>query len=219
MNKPKNLCIAMPTKLQIHANTVLSLMNSFAGLSEYNVKVEFLPGKSNIDQSRSILTTNWYDQAGDDDVFLFIDSDQTFTAEDIKAVIDLDSDLGIGVYGSLAGYPTCRPKNYQKFLTGESNELYYGATGFMRITKPILKKVEEFIKRENMGHSRFYISPQSPSVIPFFKQRLIISEPLTVISLNRNGLAKIMDSAGWLDKLVELSSVILVKTLCMKFLS
>lgn len=171
----KKLCIAIPTKLQVHANTILSLLSSNY-IPDYTVDIRFLPGKSNIDQARSMLATMWYDNSNDDDLFLFIDSDQTFTRDDIIALIELNSDVAIGVYSSLNGRPACRPVDSEKFDKGEDMRVLYGGTGFMLIRRPILTKIEEFIKKERMGYSRYYISPNFPNVIPFFIQRLIISE-------------------------------------------
>lgn len=171
------LRIAIPTKLQIHANTILCLLNSL-NIPGYNVEIRFLIGKSNIDQSRSILSTNFYDEMGDNDLFMFIDSDQTFNAGDIIELINLNTDVAVGVYNTNSGFPACRPKNLNEFLTGTNNDVYYGATGFMLIRKGILKKIEQFIKKENMGYSRFWISHDYKNIIPFFNQRLIISETI-----------------------------------------
>lgn len=173
----KTLRIAIPTKLQVHANTMLSLLNSL-NIPDYDIEIKFLIGKSNIDQSRSIMTTAFYDECGDDDLFLFIDSDQTFTTNDIMALINLNADVATGVYSSLNGLPACRPKNFDEFIKGNNDDIYYGATGFMMIRRPILKKIEEFIKSENMGYSRFYVSHDSQNIIPFFIQRLIVSETI-----------------------------------------
>lgn len=173
----KTLRIAIPTKLQIHATTILSLLNSL-NIPGYIIEIKFLIGKSNIDQSRSIMATAFYDELGDDDLFLFIDSDQTFTSDDIMSLINLNVDVAVGVYSSLSGLPTCRPKNFSDFVNGKSNDVFYGATGFMLIRKPILKKIEDYIKSENMGYSRFWISNDSNNIIPFFTQRLIISETI-----------------------------------------
>ncbi len=177
----KTLTIGIVTKLQIHANTTLSILNVLKEnkLEDYILDIKFLPGKSNIDQARSMIITEWYDKSNNKDLFLFLDSDQTFTIEDIRSLIKLNSDVACGVYSNLKGLPTCRPKNMEHFLKGDADDLYYGATGFMLIRRPILEKIEMLIKQENMGHSRFYISPDFQNTIPFFKQRLIVSETVS----------------------------------------
>jgi glycosyltransferase involved in cell wall biosynthesis len=177
----KVLTLAIPTKISIHATTVLSLLASLRSIKDFIVKLEILPGKSNIDQSRSIMLTRWYDSASDDDIFMFIDSDQTFTKEDIEDVIALNGDVNVGIYVNRANLPTCFPKNHQKFFTKQDNELLYGATGFMAITKPILKKVVDYLKIENRmnGEPRFWIDNHHQNIIPFFTQRLIDTEVKT----------------------------------------
>ena len=75
------LTIAITTKLSINASTILSLFQSLnnKSLDVLNINVNIIAGKSNIDQARSILITRWYDSSADDDMFMFLDSDQTFT--------------------------------------------------------------------------------------------------------------------------------------------
>ena len=70
----KNLHLAIPTKCSIHANTMLSLERSIEYFNkEYKITRKYLAGKSNIDQARSIMITEWYDSADNDDLFMFID--------------------------------------------------------------------------------------------------------------------------------------------------
>lgn len=170
------LRVAIPTKLQIHASTITSLLS--VSIPGYQIDFRTLIGKSNIDQARSMMITDWYDNSRDDDLFLFIDADQTFAGDDIQALINLQTDIAVGVYPSMGKYPCCRPIDFEKFQTGEDTSLYYGATGFMLIRRPILVRMEKFIQDENFGVSRYYISKESPNVIPFFKQRLIRSETI-----------------------------------------
>ena len=174
----KELTLAIPTKISINATTVLSLLNSIRTIKGYSVKLEILPGKSNIDQARSIMLTRWYDTSSDDDIFMFIDSDQTFLVEDIDNVITLNGDVNVGIYVNRANLPTCYPLNHQKFYTKQDNRLLYGATGFMAITRPILKKVIDYLKIENRMNTepRFWIDDRHQNIIPFFTQRLIDSE-------------------------------------------
>lgn len=172
----KELYIAVPTKLQIHANTMLSIFDC-EFIKNYKIKIKFLIGKSNIDQARSMMLTTWYDEADDDDLFLFIDSDQIFKKEDIESLIDLNSDIACGIYSGFQ-WPCVRVANWNDFITGKNDEIMYGATGLMLIRKPILHRLENYIKEEQLGNSRVYVSPDYPAVIPFFKQRIIVSESL-----------------------------------------
>ena len=59
----KTLTIALPTKSSIQATTVMSLLSTLTQVGEYKIQLVILPGKSNIDQARSILITNWYDNS------------------------------------------------------------------------------------------------------------------------------------------------------------
>lgn len=170
------LRLAIPTKCQIHANTITSFLNIY--IPGYQIEFRTLVGKSNIDQARSMIITQWYDEAQDDDLFLFIDADQTFTQDDIISLIELQTDIAIGVYPSMGKYPCCRPIDQEKFQTGEDTSLFYGATGMMLIRKPLLREMEKFIQEENFGLSRYYISQDFPRVVPFFKQRLVRSETM-----------------------------------------
>lgn len=170
------ITLAVPTKLSIHASTMLCIMN--ASVPNHIIGFRTLVGKSNIDQARSMMITDWYDSSNDDDLFLFVDGDQTFSTDDIIALVELNVDVAVGVYPSMGKYPCCRPYNYEKFVTGEDNNLLYGATGFMMIRKGILKRIEKFIQDENFGISRYHISHEYPNTIPFFKQRLIRSETI-----------------------------------------
>jgi len=169
------LQISIPTKLAIHANCVTNLMQS-RFIPGYNVAYRFLPGKSNIDQARSMLVTEWYDNSNDDDVFLFIDSDQTFAVDDIIKMLHKDADVICGAYKNHSGLITCRPLNPEAFSNGTSDDLFYGATGFMMIRRPILTRIIELIKMEHVGIYRFYVTKDFPNIIPFFCQRLIASE-------------------------------------------
>jgi hypothetical protein len=144
----------------------------------YEICFKTLIGKSNIDQARSMMATTWYDEAAEDDLFLFLDADQTFASQDIISLINLKSEIAVGIYPSMGKYPCCRPFNFEKFSTGEDDRLFYGATGFMLIRKSIMHRVLKLIEDENFGISRFHVSQEHPNVIPFFKQRLIKSETL-----------------------------------------
>lgn len=159
----------------MNTKCVLSLLHSI-NIPGCRTEIRLLPGKSNIHHSRSILLTEWYDKADDDDLFLFIDSDQTFQRSDIENIIKIGSDVTCGIYCNASGRPNCHPKNRTLFFTGKNQDLYYGATGFMLIRKPILKRVEKYIEKEHNGNCRFWISSKENNIIPFFKERFIKSE-------------------------------------------
>jgi len=174
----KKLTVAIPCKLQINASTIMSIFNScLNSIGGYSVSIRILAGKSNIIHARSILLSEWYDIADDDDLFLFLDADQTFTVEDIQALINLNSDVACGTYVNSAGIPNCFPKDRKTFFQNKSNELWYGATGFMLIRRSILHQVIEYIKKDHKSDNvRYWISQKEQSIIPFFQTRIIDSE-------------------------------------------
>jgi len=163
------LQLSMPTLRTVNAKTVLSLFLALPRL-RYPSRLRIQEGLSNLDLARSILLTEWYDQAADDDLFLFVDSDQTFTSEDVHALIDLGGDVAVGACLSRQGIPNVRPKDQAAFVAGSNPELISGGTGVMLIRRPLLTKATAFLAKEN-GLERIWASERNPRVIPFFKQR------------------------------------------------
>ena len=130
------LTIAFPAKFQINARFAMNLLESMESLrskSRYIVKVKYLLGKSNLSHARSIMLTEWYDNSKKNDLFMFIDSDQTFTYEDILRVIEQKGDLRAGIYANRASMPTSLPEG-DGFISAENNPLLFAATGFLCIT-------------------------------------------------------------------------------------
>ena len=180
----KLLTIAIPCKGTIQSRFSLCLLNvanQIHSLTGYTPVIRFLIGKSNIVHARSILVTEWYDKADETDLFLFLDSDQTFTVEDILTSMKQEGDVVAGVYVNGAGYPTCYPLHTKLFKEGKDNRLLYAGCGFMLIRKSILPRIVARMEKE--GPTRFAISRDSPgesSVIPFFQPKLLpISEMST----------------------------------------
>jgi hypothetical protein len=158
----------------------MSLLQAFGGMSGrdnktgYTLSFRTLAGKSNIHHARSIATSNWYDQAQSDDLMLFIDSDHTFSVDDVAAAIDkhkkTKADVVCGVYSNSAGTrPNIYPKNPKDFMEGRDDEVWYGGTGFMLISKPILDKIKTSLTEE-LGVERVWISDSEGerNVVPFF---------------------------------------------------
>lgn len=182
------LTIVTPTRKELHATNVMSLLQTFGGMNSpqnktgYQLSFRTLAGKSNIHHSRSIATSNWYDSASDNDLMLFIDSDHTYSVDDIISAINkfknTDADVVCGVYSNSAGTrPNVYPKEPAAFMEGKSDEVWYGGTGFMLISKPILTKIKEQLKEE-IGTERVWISDTDGerNVIPFFKSLFINNE-------------------------------------------
>ena len=143
-----------------------------------NITFELFLGKSNIVHARSIVLTKWYDTSKDGDMFLFIDSDQTFTERDIIKIVNLEKcDVACGIYCNSAGTPNVFMKNLSAFLNNSSdNRVLYAGTGFMLIRRPICKKLLNLIE-ELDGGSRFSIEADTTEdIIPFFRTRFVDPE-------------------------------------------
>jgi len=175
------LTIGIPTKTYINARFILSLFQVIQKTKGIKIEPSILAGKSNIDQARSILLTNWYDKADSNDLFLFIDADQTYEALDIfKAfrLIKLEgADVACGAYPRSDGSSTMYALNESDFKSGKDNRIRFGATGFMMISKKAVGMVHKWlIENENpfnLPECRYFISSKESEIIPFFKQRFI----------------------------------------------
>lgn len=172
------LVLGVVSRSQLHAVYMQAIFNMIARMQlikdGYTPKLEFLIGKSNVHQARSMILTRFYDNYCDNDLFLFVDCDQTFDIPDINKAIELNSDVACGVYSNLAHLPTSVPIDPQKFFRGEDDNLKLGGTGFMMIRRPILHKLKEMIAFE-LGNNdgRVWLGPGDPGVIPFFKERIV----------------------------------------------
>lgn len=178
--KPKSkptLLIAFPAKFQIHARFAMTLMNVVEELrkcqNEWNIRTHYILGKSNLSHARSIMVTEWYDdpKTQDDDGFFFIDTDHTFTAEDILRVIRQTGDLNAGIYCNRNRDPTCFPLAGGFGEQSENIPLKYAATGFLFFKKAALRKIHDWMRNVE-GLDRLMICDFPNHVegrtIPFF---------------------------------------------------
>lgn len=173
----KILRICIPAKVHTHTKCVmclLNILNNFEHETGYILDIKFLCGKSNIDQARSMMATDFYNDCKTGDLMLFIDSDHLFTINDIKNAIALNTDVSCGIYPNSVGAPTAFFQNPELFYEGKDNKLLYAGTGFMMIKHKTLEKVFEYISK--IGPAYANISQQYPRVIPFFKQLIVPSE-------------------------------------------
>ena len=177
------LTLGFPAKFQIHARFATSLLEAMDGLkakSGYKIKIKYLLGKSNLSHARSIMVTEWYDQAQQGDLFMFIDTDHTFLDDDIIRVIRQDGDLKAGIYANRASAPTSIPDGGPITLA-ENAPLAFAATGFLCFTYNACKTIHAHMKQHEKL-DRVIISdniPTEDNCIPFFHP--IITE------LNTNG--------------------------------
>jgi len=171
----KTLTIAFPAKFQIHARFAMTLLEVVDALrtcqNEWTIKTKYLLGKSNLSHARSVLVTEWYETAEDEDGFFFIDTDHTFTADDVLRVVGLEGDLNAGIYCNRAKEPTCFPLDGGFSNQAENIRLKYAATGFLFFRKKALVRIHTWMK-ETEGLDRVMISDFKDHiesrVIPFF---------------------------------------------------
>jgi len=161
------LTIAYVAKYQVNARFAECLMVAISELADLAPVIKSVIGKSNIAHARSILMTEWYDSAKPADIFFFIDSDHTFTSNDIRSVINLRSDLKAGLYANRNQQPTsvilCQ-------VDTKEVDLAYAATGFLCCTYEATQKIHTYMKTvEKLD--RVTISdgvPREENCIPFF---------------------------------------------------
>ena len=171
------LVLAFPAKFQIHARFAMTLINVIDTLREcqtyWKIQTKYILGKSNLSHARSVMVTEWYDDPStrDSDGFFFIDTDHTFTAEDILRVIRQEGDLNAGIYCNRDRNPTCFPLAGGFSEQSENIPLKYAATGFLFFRKTALKTIHEWM-RSVEGLDRLMICDIPNHVeghtIPFF---------------------------------------------------
>ncbi len=171
------LRICIPAKIHTHTKCVmclLNLLNNFESQTGYRLDIKFLCGKSNIDQARSMMATDFYNDCGPGDLMLFIDSDHVFTIKDIQSIIALQSDVSVGIYPNSAGAPTSYFLNPEGFVNGNDNRMLYAGTGFMLIKHNTLNVLAKEL--EKRGTKWANVALNYERVIPFFKQLIIKTE-------------------------------------------
>lgn len=172
------LRICVPAK--VYTNTkftmcLLTCMNQIKPRTGYDPDIKFMCGKSNIDQARSMLTTDFYNQCNKDDIMLFIDSDHIFQIDDICNAIAIGGDVACGIYPNAIGNPTCYMMNPDAFLAGTDNRLRYAGTGFMLIRHTTLTRVAKWLADNDTAFARVSGDDYN-KVVPFFKQRIVPTE-------------------------------------------
>jgi len=150
----------------------LSIMSVLDGLKNMNINVSFdlVPGQSNIDQARSGAVTRFFHESVSGDQMLFIDSDHSFTIDDVLKALLINSDVCTGCYCGATSMPCYTPSSYEnnfkRFNDGIDNEMLYGATGFMRISYDILKKIAEDMTFLGAPYAK--VGYNRHKIIPFF---------------------------------------------------
>lgn len=168
MNK---LTICMMAKSEIVAQTCacfLSLINDPV-LSSYSIAPNFAIGQSDLPKARSEQVSNWYIESKRGDLFMFIDSDQTFQSQDIQKCLEYMryNDIVCGGYAKKSGGITLEPKKARSFYSNKQGELVFGATGFMMFSYNIVHEMIRVGKLEKVRVSA------TNKAYPLFFERIV----------------------------------------------
>lgn len=165
------LTLGIVTKSQIYALTVSSItsLSSCKELTDsYNINTSFLINQSDLPKARSIMLTGWYEKSTEKDIFMSIDADQIFSAEDIvRSIIFLSKyDIVCAAYPRKDGKLAVEPMNIVDFYRNRVGELFFGATGMMMVKYSTVKNLISYLKNKIPCSTHEY-------AYPFYYQRIV----------------------------------------------
>ena len=147
-NKP-TLTLCIITKTDMKAHTTMCYIKASCSpeiLDKFTITQRFIIGCSFISSARSLALTQWYKNSKPQDLFMFIDSDQTFLPQDILRAIELlttkNANVVCGVYSRHNGDISSEAIDKEDFLHNGEGELKYGAGGFMLISRSIIDIID-----------------------------------------------------------------------------
>jgi hypothetical protein len=143
-------------------------MKAVDELKEYNVDVKMLIGFSNLPVARSKALTDWYKSHQEGDIFFFLDADQTFRTEDLRAILSLPGDVKCGLYANAFGECIGTPVDKKAFAKGDNLEIESAGCGLMAIQWGIVNRLAETISSVRVKEGEF--------VIPFFQNIFVKQE-------------------------------------------
>lgn len=172
-NKPY-ITLSVICKTEVYALTTASINGLITCenlVNNYGIRQSLCIGQSDLPKARSSELTRWYEIAKEQDIFMFIDADQVFKADDILLSLKLLETYPVvcGAYARKGGNMTVEPKDQFNFRKNKQGELYYGATGMMMIRYDIVKKMVD-----HLGPQIF--TSNISLAYPFFYER-IVREP------------------------------------------
>lgn len=155
MEKP-TLTVCVLAKNEICALTIGCLINASTNTEitkKYNFCQQFAIGQSDLPKVRSSQLSNWYDTSYPNDLFMFLDADQTFLPSDILNSLKLieKADVVCGAYAKKTGGMTVQPKSVSSFYRNREGELRYGSTGFMMIRYEIVHNLVAHLEKIKIG--------------------------------------------------------------------
>lgn len=167
------LTIYVPCKREICAYTTacLTKLTTCEEVLKYvDLKIKYNIGQSDLPKVRSEVLNEWFDMASENDIFMFLDADQTFTYFDILKGLSMlkDADVVCGGYMKGSGGTTIEPVSLVEFYDKNEGEILYGATGFMMIKYSIVKTLTEKLKKVRISVNN--------AIYPFFYERIVKEE-------------------------------------------
>jgi hypothetical protein len=146
MEEKQTLCICIMAKTEICIDTtacLIRILHDNELSNKVRIDLRFCAGQSDLPKARSEQVTKWFNDAGKNDLFLFIDADQTFNKLDIIKSIDLckNYDVVCGAYAKKSGGLTVQPFKTGLFYREKEGELRYGSTGFMMFSSTSIQKI------------------------------------------------------------------------------
>lgn len=169
MEKP-TLTVCVLAKNEICALTIGCLINASTNTEitqKYNFCQQFAIGQSDLPKVRSCQLSNWYDTSYPNDLFMFLDADQTFLPSDILHSLKLieKADVVCGAYAKKTGGMTVQPKSVSAFYRNRQGELRYGSTGFMMIRYETVHKLVSNLEKIKVGLESY--------AYPLFFERIV----------------------------------------------
>lgn len=167
------LTMCLLSKQDMCAMTSACFTNmAVSAIENYNVATLYCIGQSDLPKARSNQVTRWYETAKQGDVFMFIDSDQTFTKTDVETSLFYlnQADVVCGAYSRKDGTITVQPKDPVSFYQTKFGEIWFGSTGFMMFSYDIVNRVAKNIEKLTISRDK------DPLCYPFFYER-IVTEP------------------------------------------
>lgn len=153
MTKPA-LTISILAKESVKALTMVCLrqlaQDQTVG-SKLTIIEDWALNQSDLPKFRSQRLSAWYDNPNTkpQDLFMFIDADQTFLPSDVLKAYEImqatNADVVCGAYARNNLTPTVECVDKHKFYSERQCEIQYGATGFMMMSYPIVDKVAKKI--------------------------------------------------------------------------
>lgn len=176
------ICVLAKSEICVATSGCLSsVLNHEELKKEFGlVRISYCIGQSDLPKARSEQLSAWYENAKNEDIFMFIDNDQTFLPDDLlKCSFYLKNyPLVCGVYARANGGITSEPDNKLDFYRNREGELLYGATGFMMMTYNCVDTLAKKLDKA-MTNSQF-------TAYPFFLERIVSDKNMHNIWLSED---------------------------------